>query len=1151
MAGMITSRQIQLRSVVILTAVVLSVVAAGSIALYRMTLESRKEQLVELARSQARMMEAVAKFDAFFYSGDNEGASRAATLSQIRESHRKYTGFGETGEIVLAELTDFQEDGIVFLLPTRRNDFRIPEPVPLNSELAVPMRLALSGKSGVVEGLDLSGFTVLAAYEYLPFLEMGLVAKIDKSEILQPFIRAWAISGLIAVLVIVLASLLNAKTVGPLIQRVYDSEERLNLAMTTSGVGLWELDVRTGEAYFNPQYMAMLGYGPEELPHNYATWRNLLHPEDRDQSEAAFQQFLQRSAETDEQFFDLEFRLHTKEGGVCWILARGGITERDSNGNPVRLIGTQVDITERKRHELQDAALQRLRNSIWALKGTEDFAAIFAVILENLADLQIDYHACGINILDDLENPSEIHMRDKPDRMLTWEIGPEKPWTQVVVDIWKSREIAYRPDLTNDDPFGENAFFEGAVKLIRCVVDIPFSHGTLALSSTEPNAFADWQIRFLQEMVDVLSEGFRRLDDLRALEQSEEFLNSVINNSTALIYSKDLEGRYFLVNDRWTETLGLGMAKEEVIGKTDYDLFLPEIADVLRRNDRAVIDSQTAISEEEAVEVEGRLHTFISVKFPVLGSDDEPVATCGISTDITAIKEAEQELLEAKEVAELAARTAEAANRSKSTFLANMSHEIRTPMNAILGFTEILQRLVADVQQKSYLNSIQTSGKSLLTLINDILDLSKVEAGKLELEYRPTDSRALFQEMGTIFSQRVSEKNLDFQIDISPDLPPALVLDETRLRQVLINLIGNAVKFTDRGTVKLAASGVQRTSHRADLSFSVEDTGVGIPPDQQGKIFGAFEQREGQSVNEYGGTGLGLAITRRLVEMMGGEISVASQVGKGSVFHVLLRDVGIAAEDTLTGEDAATLDLDALTFAPATILVADDVAVNRDLVRGYLDGYGLTLVEAANGQEAIELVHQTPPDLILMDIKMPVLDGYTAARRLKADPTYREIPIVAFTASAMRETEEELGLVCDGFLKKPLSQVEMVAELTRFLQHSLKGGDTASIEATAPGGSPQVILEEIALERLPELIEQLEAHSAAWQAVSDTLTINEVEEFAVGMQELGEEFGDKSLSAWSAQLQNQVITFDMAAMEQTLAGFPAHIQGLKSKRETQ
>jgi len=1147
MAGMISSRQIQLRSVVILTAVILSVVAAGSIVLYRTTLESRKEQLVELARSQARMMEAVAKFDAFFFSDGTEGASRAATLSQIRESHRKYTGFGETGEIVLAELTEFQEDGIVFLLPTRRNDFRIPEPVPLHSDLAVPMRLALSGKSGVVEALDLSGYTVLAAYEYLPFLEMGLVAKIDKSEIIKPFVRAWIISGLIAALVIVVAALLNAKTVGPLIQRVYDSEERLNLAMATSGVGLWDLNVHTGKTYFSPQYMAMLGYGPEELPHSYETWRNMLHPEDREQSEATFQQFLQRSAETGEQFFDLEFRLRTKEGGVLWILARGGIIERDSNGNPVRLIGTQVNITERKRHELQDAAVQRLRNSIWALKGTEGFTATFTAILEILKDLQIDYNVCGINVLDDLDDPSVVYMRNKPDHMLTEEIRPELPWTQFIVDIWKNQEIAYRPDLSREDPFGESVFFRDGVKPVRCVIDIPFSHGTLALNSTEPNAFADWQIEFLQEMADVLSEGFRRLDDLRALEQSEEFLNSVINNSTALIYSKDLEGRYFLVNDRWAEILGLKMTKEEVIGKTDYDLFLPEIADVLRQNDRAVIDSQTAMSEEEEVEIEGKLHTFISVKFPVLGTDGEPIATCAISTDITAIKEAEQELLEAKEAAELAAHTAEAANRSKSTFLANMSHEIRTPMNAILGFTEILQRLVADVQQKNYLDSIQMSGKSLLTLINDILDLSKVEAGKLELEYRPTDSRSLFQEMETIFSQRVSQKNLDFQIDISSDLPPALVLDETRLRQVLINLIGNAVKFTDQGDIKLAASGVQRGLHRADMSFSVKDTGVGIPPDQQGKVFGAFEQREGQSVNEYGGTGLGLAITKRLVEMMGGEISVESEVGKGSIFHVVLKNVEIAAEDTLTGEDAATLDVDALTFAPATILVADDVAVNRDLVKGYLDGYGLTLIEAENGQEAIEFVHQTPPDLILMDIKMPVLDGYTATRRLKADPAYREIPIVALTASVMRETEEELSQVCDGFLKKPLTQVELVAELTCFLQHSLIGKETDLVEATAPGDSPGVALAEIALEKLPQLIEQLETHRAAWQTVSDTLTINEVEEFAASVQKLGKEFGYTPLSTWGEELQNQVLTFDMAAMEQTLAGFPAHIEELKSK----
>ncbi len=281
---------------------------------------------------------------------------------------------------------------------------------------------------------------------------------------------------------------------------------------------------------------------------------------------------------------------------------------------------------------------------------------------------------------------------------------------------------------------------------------------------------------------------------------------------------------------------------------------------------------------------------------------------------------------------------AETANQTISEFLANMSHEIRTPMNAILGFTEILGGLVENPQQKEYLSSIQSSGKSLLSLINDILDLSKVEAGKLELDYTAVDTRVVFQEMEQIFSQKIAQKGFEFILDIDPDLPP-LILDETRLRQILFNLVGNAVKFTDDGYIKLSVrTEVPERDHKTmDLLFEVADTGIGIPEDQQDKIFGAFEQKKGQSHAKYGGTGLGLAITKRLIEMMNGDVYVTGDLGKGSTFHVTLRGLTIASETDLASRDRPAIDVDAVTFARASILVVDDIEVNRNLVRGYLE----------------------------------------------------------------------------------------------------------------------------------------------------------------------------------------------------------------------
>lgn len=246
--------------------------------------------------------------------------------------------------------------------------------------------------------------------------------------------------------------------------------------------------------------------------------------------------------------------------------------------------------------------------------------------------------------------------------------------------------------------------------------------------------------------------------------------------------------------------------------------------------------------------------------------------------------------------AEQLAIAAEAANSAKSEFLANMSHEIRTPMNAILGLAELLDSLISDKKQKNYLETIKSSGKNLLTIINDILDLSKIEAGKMEIHYEPVNPYPLFHEIKDIFSLSISRKGLEFVMNIAPDIPESLLLDDIRLRQILFNLVGNAVKFTERGQIKLSARKVQHQNGPGtiDLLIAVEDTGIGIDPESHDKIFEAFRQQDGQSTKKYGGTGLGLTISRRLAEMMGGTISVQSRVNEGSTFEITLRGVLIA-----------------------------------------------------------------------------------------------------------------------------------------------------------------------------------------------------------------------------------------------------------------
>jgi Cu+-exporting ATPase len=404
---------------------------------------------------------------------------------------------------------------------------------------------------------------------------------------------------------------------------------------------------------------------------------------------------------------------------------------------------------------------------------------------------------------------------------------------------------------------------------------------------------------------------------------------------------------------------------------------------------------------------------------------------------------------------EAAKLAAEAANEAKSAFLANMSHELRTPMNAIVGFSEILEHQISDPRQAGYLARIRTSGAVLLQLINDILDLAKIEAGKLELNCQPASLRILAQEIIQMFSYKQAEKSLELHCEISPELPEALLVDEIRLRQVLVNLTGNAVKFTPGGsvTVRVWPEYPQGASQSLpDVHIAVADTGIGIPADVLDRIFEPFEQHKEAQAKGYGGTGLGLSITRKLVTAMNGTLSVASREGAGSTFTVVLREVEVAAGlGPEAGAEADRFDCEAVRFAKARILIVDDIDFNRDLIRLFYDTCGFDLLDAANGREALDLARKFSPDLILLDMRMPVMDGYHAAELLKQDPELRHIPVVAVTASVMEDDMARLGSNCDGYLRKPLGRADLIRCTMRFLAHSVAGAEPLPPAARSAG----------------------------------------------------------------------------------------------------
>ncbi|MFC0534818.1 PAS domain-containing protein [Pelagicoccus mobilis] len=499
-------------------------------------------------------------------------------------------------------------------------------------------------------------------------------------------------------------------------------------------------------------------------------------------------------------------------------------------------------------------------------------------------------------------------------------------------------------------------------------------------------------------------------------------------------------------------------------------------------------------------------------------TEGKPIRTSGSVTNVT-------ELIEAQ-------KAAEEANNSKSNFLANMSHEIRTPMNAILGFTEILDKKINDKLQRKYLESIKSSGKTLLSLINDILDLSKVEAGKLDISYQSVDIAYVIEDMKSIFARKIDEKGLVFHADASEDLPKAVVLDETRVRQILINLIGNAIKFTDRGYVKVTLESEfhQDDMSKLDLIFSIEDTGMGIPEDQQSRIFGAFEQTKGQDINKFGGTGLGLAITSRLIELIHGEISLTSEVGKGTTFTVKIKDVSVASVADLDKANDSKIDPDKVSFSEATILVTDDIEVNRDLISGYLAEYRLKTIEAEDGQQAIDMALENRPDLILMDIKMPVMNGYDATERIKSEPETKDIPVVILTASSMDRSADKSAEISEGYLRKPVSRSELIEELMRFLPHAY-AGETDVEETSAP---EQNVEPSHVTEDYSEILSQLKQMAERTHELERMMSINDIEEFAQELKSIAEQHGFEQLLKTANALEEQAMMFEMDKISMTL-----------------
>jgi len=543
-----------------------------------------------------------------------------------------------------------------------------------------------------------------------------------------------------------------------------------------------------------------------------------------------------------------------------------------------------------------------------------------------------------------------------------------------------------------------------------------------ALDFEKPEDDSIWILQDISEMKRISS----------GMEENRRLLADMFEYSGMLIALKDQEGRYEMVNRKWVEVTGISYNK--AIGRSDIELFPGPIGERLRNNDLEALETGRCVESEEVIDCsENGLRYGISIKFPLKRADGSIRGLCVMSTDITDRKQKEVEFQQAK-------ADAEAANIAKTSFLATMSHEIRTPMNGVIGMIQLLQHTELTQEQYEYTERAKKSGITLVTLLNDILDLSKIEADKIDLEMFDFDLRTLVSETTRLLTLIASEKSITLTTSIATDVPPVLHGDAGRLRQIITNLVGNAIKFTSSGvvTLKIRSDGEDETS--VTLHVEVHDCGIGIAMEKREHIFEPFTQANSSTTRTYGGTGLGLTICRRLVELMNGSIGVESVLGEGSTFWFTVvmekgETIPLQVEE-LTSNSPVREALGG--GSTIRLLLTEDDPMAQRIIPRLLKSYGYQVDVAGNGNEALRFLATNDYALVLMDCMMPDMNGYDVTSIIRdpaSDVRHHEIPVIALTGNAMKQDRERcLAAGMDDHLSKPVILEDLLAKLGMWLQ---------------------------------------------------------------------------------------------------------------------
>ena len=834
-------------------------------------------------------------------------------------------------------------------------------------------------------------------------------------------------------------------------------EQRSVLALEAAGHGVWDYDGRTHRTFFSPQWKAMLGYADHEISDDPLEWDRRVHPDDL----AATQQAVDDHIAGRTPMYRHEHRMLTRDGGYLWVLDQGEVLERDADGRPLRLLGTFTDVSWK--HELDE----RLR------ENDERYRSIVSSLSEGLVLIDADGTVRTINRsarrmlgLGDHETVEQLPAHfdsdavdrsgapiGRGDHPLWRTLRTAEACRDVVVGIGGARgsrrwlAINAEPILGDHDRADERR----AVAVVASLTDI-----------TERLRVDRELLEHRQHLEKLVADRTRQLElAYEVLTASAAEVADLYDNAPCGYHSIDSSGTFVAMNA--TELAWLGYERDEVIGKLNVsDVVAPESQDALARNFPVLLQGG-ALNGVELIfqRRDGTTFPVVTSASAITDGEGNFVASRSTVFDDTARQERDRQIAALNVELERRAHEAEAANRAKSVFLATMSHEIRTPLNAIVGLSHLVRDETSDVVREDLVAKLYGAAQHLTSVISDVLDLSRIEADKVRLEAVDLRLADVLADARGLVTDRAVVKGIAVEVELDPSVPDTVVGDPTRLRQLVLNYLTNAVKFTEHGRVVVRCRAEVVTDTAVTVRVEVADTGPGISPAEQARLFVPFEQLDATTTRRHGGSGLGLAINRRLADLMGGEVGVSSIEGEGSTFW-FTATLGRSAPSPAPAASPVVVRSGEPLPLYGRVLLAEDDDLSREVAVTILRNMGLAVDAVADGVAAVRKAASVRYDLVLMDLHMPRMDGITAMRILRGLPGMVEVPIVAMTANAFAEDRDAcLAAGATDHVAKPVEPAVLRATLACWLsdeQHHIDVVEDGALadSLAAPGALPGV-----------------------------------------------------------------------------------------------